>query len=252
MRKVVGIIGGMGPLATVDLFRRIIAATPVRTEQDHLHILIDNDPSIADRTLAIEGTGPSPLPGMVAVARRLVGAGAELLAMPCNTAHYWYDDLSDAARVPVLHMIRLTARAAATHLPRVTRFGLLATTGTVKTGLYEAFFREQGREILVPTLQQQRDLVMAAVYGEDGIKAGRLDGPPRERADLAIAALVARGAEAIILGCTELPLLYPGSEHNGVALLNPTQVLAEACVEWGLGNVPAESSDPRHLDPGTR
>ncbi len=233
-RKVLGIIGGMGPLATVDLFRRILAATPVRTEQEHLRILIDCDPSTEDRTLAIEGRGPSPLPKMAAAARRLVGAGAEFLAMPCNTAHYWYDDLCSTAAVPVLHMIRLTAQAAARHLPDATKFGLMATTGTVKTGLYGAFFAERGLELLIPTPEEQ-DLVMAAVYGEDGIKAGRLDGPPRERADLAMAALVARGAEAIILGCTELPLLYPDAEHDGVPLLNSTQVLAEACVEWGTG-----------------
>ena len=238
-RKVLGIIGGMGPLATVDLFRRILAATPVRTEQEHLRILIDCDPSTEDRTLAIEGRGPSPLPKMAAAARRLVAAGAEFLAMPCNTAHYWYDDLCSAAGVPVLHMIRLTAQAAARHLPHATRFGLLATTGTVKAGLYEASFGERGLELLVPTPEQQQDLVMAAVYGEDGIKAGHLDGPPRDRADLAMAALVARGAEAIVLGCTELPLLYPDAEHDGVPLLNSTQVLAEACVEWGLGNVTA-------------
>jgi aspartate racemase len=126
-------------------------------------------------------------------------------------------------------MIRLTAQAAAARLPDARKFGLMATTGTVKSGLYGEAFGERGLELLIPTPEEQ-ELVMAAVYGEDGVKAGRVDGPPRERADRVMAALVARGAEAIILGCTELPLLYPDAEQDGVPMLNSTQVLAEACV----------------------
>ena len=109
MTKTVGIIGGMGPAATCDLMEKIIALTKAARDQDHLHVLTDVNTAIPDRTAAILHGGPDPVPEMRKSARRLVSAGAELLLMPCNTAHYFYDDLAASVPVPVLHMPRLTA-----------------------------------------------------------------------------------------------------------------------------------------------
>jgi len=229
-RKTLGIIGGMGPEATVDLFARIVAATPAKTDQDHLHILIDNDPSVPDRTAALLSGGASPLPHLVRSAQRLVEAGADLLAMPCNTAHAWHAELSEAVPAPVLHMLRLSAEAGRARWPRASAYGLLATAGTVASRLYHHCFAEKGLELVVPDDDEQRDLVMGAIYGPEGVKGGRRSGPPRERIELAIQSLLERGAEVIILGCTELPLLFPTGACELAPLLNPTEVLAAACV----------------------
>lgn len=234
-RKTLGIIGGMGPEATVDLFARIVAATPARTDQEHLHILIDNDPSIPDRTAAIRGAGPSPLPQLIAAGERLVEAGAEFLAMPCNTAHHWYEPLCEAIPVPILHMLKLTAAEARARWPRARVYGLLATTGTLESRLYQQAFAAEGLEILAPAPDEQESLVMGAIYGPEGVKGGDCGPTPRGKADLAIQSLLERGAEVIILGCTELPLLYPNGAGGPAPLLNPTQTLAQACVDYALG-----------------
>lgn len=234
-RKTLGIIGGMGPQATVDLFARIVAATPARRDQEHLHILIDNDPSIPDRTAAIAGRGPSPLPQLIAAGRRLVEAGAEFLAMPCNTAHHWHGELAAAVGAPVLHMLNLAAEEGRARWPRAAVYGLLATTGTVESGLYQKAFAAHKLEMLIPTPDEQETLVMEAIYGPEGVKAGTTGPAPRGRADLAIEALVERGAEVVVLGCTELPLLYPGGRSEFAPLLDPTETLARACVACALG-----------------
>ena len=233
-RKILGIIGGMGPDATVDLFARIVAATPARTDQDHLHILIDNDPSVPDRTAAILSGGESPLPHLVRSGQRLVDAGAELLALPCNTAHHWYEELSESVPVPVLHMLRESAAAGRARWPRATTYGLLATSGTVASRLYHKAFGEKGLEVIAPDDDEQRDLVMGAIYGPEGVKGGMRTGPPRERTELAIQSLVERGAEVIILGCTELPLLFRTGASEFAPLLDPTAVLAEVCVRRAM------------------
>jgi aspartate racemase len=239
-KKTVGIIGGMGPEATVDLFRRIVAATPATCDQEHLHILIDNDPKIEDRTLAIKGDGPSPLPRILAAAQRLEQSGADVLCMPCNTAHNWHSKLQREVGIPVLHMIQLTAQAGSRIMPNAKKYGLMATTGTVEARLYQDCFEEKGLEVIVPFPTEQTELVMRAIYGKngDGVKSGVLTGPPRERADSALASLVERGAEAVILGCTELPLLYHEGCVKNTPLINPTQILAEACVDFALGKEP--------------
>lgn len=147
MKKTIGIIGGMGPLATADLFRKIVMMTDAKCDQEHPRVLIDSNTNIPDRTAAILSGGENPLPQLACSARTLERAGADVLMMPCNTAHYFYDGVCAATKLPVLHMLRLTAEEIDRR--RIKTVGLLATDGTIQTGIYERLFEEHqcgGRE----------------------------------------------------------------------------------------------------------
>lgn len=199
-RKIIGIIGGMGPLATCDLFEKIILHTRAGSDQEHLRVLIDSNTNIPDRTAALLRGGADPTPELISSGKKLAAMGAQVLVMPCNTAHGFYDAVQAAVDVPLLHMIRLTAQALSER--GVTRAGLLATDGTVRTGIYQRTFAGTGVELLTPEEAGQR-AVMDMIYR--GVKAGRRDydaaGARRAMEDL-----LARGAQTLILGCTELPL----------------------------------------------
>lgn len=227
-RKVIGILGGMGPAATVDLFSKITAATVAASDQEHLHVIIDSNTNIPDRTEALLHGGESPVPELTASARRLVAAGAELIVMACNTAHGFYDEVCRAAGVPVLHMIRLTAQEL--NRQGIKRAGLLATDGTVEAGLYDEALAGSGIELLKPSKSGQA-AVMALAY--DGVKSGQRDFDPSEFCR-ACEELLDRGAETLILGCTELPPVF---EHYALPYphLDPTLVLAHAAVNAACG-----------------
>ncbi|MCC9075167.1 amino acid racemase [Litorilinea aerophila] len=225
MAKVVGILGGMGPAATVDLFQQIVSLTPARRDQDHLPILIHNDPTIPDRTAAILHGGTDPLPQMIEGVHRLERMGAQLIAMPCNTAHYYWGALQAQCQVPILHMIRETAQAIVAHWPGLRRIGVLATSGTLQCHLYQDALAAVGLTALVPD-REAVAAIMDAVYQ---IKAGILEGEPVHLLRSVGAGLVAAGAEVLILGCTEIPLVL----HDGdlpVPLLSSTRVLAQAVI----------------------
>lgn len=199
--RTIGILGGMGPAATVETFRRIVARTPAARDQDHLHVVVDSDPSVPDRTEALLHGGPDPRPHLLAGARRLVSAGAEVLCMPCNTAHAYHPWLQRRLPVPLVHMLEESAvRAAATGS---TRFGLLATTGTAETGLYQAEFGRVGLEILRPTEDDQRR-VMDSIAA---VKAGLSQDEVVAALGAVAEALAARGAERLVAGCTEVSLV---------------------------------------------
>lgn len=231
MHRPIGIIGGMGPAATADLFTKIIHATPARRDQDHIHVIIDSNPKCPDRAAFLAGRGPDPRPAMIRSARTLIDAGAELLALPCNTAHAFYDDLAAAVSVPVLHMMEEVAAVLRLDYPALLRIGLLGTPVTVGLGLYHRALAADGLEVIVPDEVNQR-AVTRAVYGHDGVKAGQYE---TARAYLlrATDALVKAGAEAIILGCTELPLIINQADAP-VPLIDATVVLAQAAVREAL------------------
>lgn len=226
MKKTVGIIGGMGPMATADLFKKIIENTPAKKDQDHIRVLIDSNTEIPDRTAALLSGGASPIPALTDSVHRLVTAGADCLIMPCNTAHGFYDAVQEAAgSVPVLHMIRLTGE----ELKRrgISKVGLLATSGTVQTGIYGRNL--EGIEILTPNSEEQ-ETVMDLIYG--AVKAG-LTEYDASKVQKTADRLLKEGAQAIILGCTELPLakeLY----HLDFPSVDPTLCLAQGAVAFAL------------------
>jgi aspartate racemase len=233
MPKTIGIMGGMGPAATVDLFDRIVRATPAKRDQDHLHILINNDPSVPDRSQAILHGGADPLPVMQTGIGLLVDMGAQLIAIPCNTAHYYWAQLQAGTRAPVLNMITETVQFIRQELPRVKQVGILATSGTLAVGLYQDALASAGLMPVTPTADETEQ-IMEAIYGPQGVKAGHTNGRPRTLLMAAGRALIDRGAEALILGCTEIPLALH-AEDLPTPLVASNQVLAEAAVREALG-----------------
>ncbi|HID11355.1 MAG TPA: amino acid racemase [Candidatus Latescibacteria bacterium] len=233
--KVLGVLGGMGPEATVAFLAKVVEKTPAERDQDHLHVVVDMDPSVPDRTDALLSgrTGPV-VEALSRMARRLVGMGAELLAIPCNTAHVFLDEIREAVPVPVLDMIGEvveTVTGATSHLERV---GLLATTGTMRSGLYRRRFSEFGVEVLEPPFPDQGRLMK----GIRAIKAGKHEEALKSFRDVA-GNLSEAGAQVLVTGCTELSLLLPRWEPP-VPCFDALDILAEAAVREALKSATAD------------
>jgi aspartate racemase len=224
--KTIGIIGGMGPLATYDLAEKILDNTVADCDQDNIPVLIDCNTRIADRTAAILHGGADPRPEMKKSAKRLEEAGADVLVMACNTAHYFYDSVCDGISVPVLHMPRLTAK----HLldMGVKKAGVLATDGTCQSGVYGNALKEVGIEPVYPSEDNQK-MIMSLIY--DHVKAGVMDFSDLD-IDSVITEMQEKGAEALILGCTELPMAFDIIGETALPLVDPTEVLARAAVSF--------------------
>ena len=204
---------------------QIIRNTKAEKDQDHIHILTDCNTNIPDRTGAILGNGEDPLPQMRTSAKLLERMGADLLIMPCNTAHYFYDGICDAVQLPVLHMPRETARYLKER--GLGKAAVFATDGTVRAGVYDRALREQEIEPVYPDREGQ-ELLMTMIYAY--VKAGKTDlSPIRTQTEALIEKMKAAGAQRMILGCTELPIAFTclGLEE-GTA--DPTRILARAAV----------------------
>lgn len=223
MKKTIGVIGGMGPLATVNFFEKLVKMTKVENDQDHPHILINNDPSVPDRTAAIVEGGASPVPVLVRSGQTLEKAGASFLGMPCVTAHNFWQDVQDSLAIPLIHMIRETA-AKNPQYDEENPVGLLATSGTLKAQIFEKVF--PSRSVLRPDDEVQKNKVMRAIYSVKGGDIAMGKNLIIEAAQI----LLDRGAKAIIAGCTEIPLILQ-SEDIPVPLIDPVTVLAEVCLE---------------------
>ncbi|MBI5167636.1 MAG: amino acid racemase [candidate division NC10 bacterium] len=235
--KVIGILGGMGPEATADLFYKIIKATPAKEDQDHPKVLIYSNPQIPDRTTAILGGGKDLLPPLIESAKLLQRAGANFLVIPCITVHHFYRELRAAVNLPILHIIWETAAYVREKYPNLKRIGLLATTGTLRTRLFEREFEPIGIDLLIPLPELQEALVMEAIYGKGGIKGGVTGGRPRELILEASRHLMGQGAEAVVAGCTEVPLVIKDGDLP-VPVIDPTWILAQVAVKkaFNLGD----------------
>jgi aspartate racemase len=222
--KVVGILGGMGPAATLDLISKILKHTPATVEQDHLRILVDINPKVPDRVAAILEGKKDIIPVLTGMAQGLERMGADLLAISCNNAHYYWEAVREAVKIPVLHMIRETASALSNTSPSPPRAGLLATSAMIRIGLYEHILKEAGIATMVPTQLMQERLTEVIL----GVK-GNVD--PRELKSLLdepIAEMAARGVNDIVIGCTEIPIVLPFSNTHGIRFWDATEILAMA------------------------
>jgi aspartate racemase len=227
-QRVIGVLGGMGPLATADFYAKLVRLTSAGVDQDHPRVIIDS--KIPDRTAALLGHGPDPTPALVATAQNLERAGAGLIAIPCNSAHAFLNAVRRAVGVPVLDMTEEVAAAVAL---RARSAGILATEGTLRLRLYHGALARHGVAVVEPSEAEQA-VVMTAIYA---VKAGDLEPAVRAPVREVVAALVARGAGAIVLGCTELPLLI-GPDDASVPVFDSTEILARAALrEAGYGNI---------------
>lgn len=214
--RTIGVIGGMGPAATVDFLDRIVRGVAAADDRDHPRILVDSNPHVPDRNAALAGNGPSPGPALAAMASGLAAQGAELLAMPCNAAHGWADDIRAATPLPFIDMVEASvaqARGART-------VGLLAVAATLDARLYHAPLEALGITVIEPDRAAVARLVARVKAGDTG---------PEARADATVLALglAARGADLLIAACTEIPLVL-GAAQCPVPLIETTQALADA------------------------
>lgn len=226
--KTIGIMGGMGPMATVDLMKKIILATPAKSDQEHIPMLVANNPQIPDRTQAIQGKGPSPAPEMARTARKLAEGGANFIIIACNTAHYFLPEILPEIPVPVLSIIKVTAESARARGYKTV--GLLATSGTVGTGLYQKALEKRGVACLVPPEDKQH-LIDDMIY--QGVKANDAAYDTGEVEKL-LADMGQQGAEAFVLGCTEVPVAVAMYGLKGT-FIDATDELAKAAVKLARG-----------------
>src|ERR1700722_4975567 len=171
MHRIVGIIGGMRPEATVDLMRRVVAKTPAQGDQDHIHLIVESNPKIPSRVAhLIEGTGADPTPELIRIAGNLQRAGAEALAIPCNTAHAYVHSIRRAVSIPLLDMVQLTVDQIASSR-HVARVGLLASSAVLATELYSRSFSGHGIDVVHPAQQDElMSLINAVKRGETGME----------------------------------------------------------------------------------
>lgn len=229
MKKTIGILGGMGPEATAYFFNLIIKSTNAAKDQEHIPILIWNNPKIPPRTEAILYGGPSPLPLLIEGVKILEKGGAGLIVMPCITAHYFARQIARRAKVPFVNLLDESLRFAKKRIPGMKKAGLVASSGTVKSRLFHKTFEKNGIEIITPEPNEQRK-VMDAIFGNSGIKAGFTTGRPRTTVVRIARRLIERGAEAVIAGCTEVPLVLKENDIS-VPLIEPMKIGALTCIK---------------------
>lgn len=226
-KKTIGILGGMGPLATADLFQKIVLLTKADTDRDHIRVYIDSNANIPDRTAAILSGGEDPVPEMSSALRHLEACGADCIIMPCNTAHYFLPRLQAMTEIPFLSILTAAAEACKAQFPGKT-VGILATRGTLAADLYQKALAQAGVPYLIPDAPAQ-DALMRVIY--DGVKAGK--GPDSYRADFltVLEGMSAGGAEVFLLGCTELPLAAEALKIT-LPTVDPTLELAKAAIRF--------------------
>ncbi|MFE3032533.1 aspartate/glutamate racemase family protein [Streptomyces canus] len=224
--EIIGILGGMGPAATADFYTKLVAATPGTSDQDHLRTVIWSDPTIPDRTDALLGDGPDPTPWLLHGGRVLREAGATVIAIPCNTAHAFVPRIEDHVGLPIIHMIGEVARHLGAISPPIRTVGLLATTGTVRAGLYQEWLDRVGIRLVLPDDVSQSREVMTGIRA---VKAGVRGDSTTALLARAARRLTDQGAQAVIAGCTEIPLGLPPAAVE-VPLADPSLVLAQALV----------------------
>ena len=246
----VGVVGGVGPAATVDFMHKIVRNTPATRDQDHIKVLVEQNPQIPDRTENLIGEGQDPTLSLYATCKKLEAGDADIIAIPCNTAHAFVERIQPYLNVPIVNMLTVTVDYLRTTFPALREVGVLATSGTIASGVYQRALEAAGLEQVVPGPALQAR-VMNAIYGPRGVKAGYTSGECMEDIVAAVDALIERGVEVIILGCTELPLLLPQGERRGASgdvawLADPTDILAKRCVAYARGElIPEAMREPR-------
>ncbi|MFN7711464.1 MAG: aspartate/glutamate racemase family protein [Curvibacter sp.] len=229
----IGVLGGMGPLATLDFLHKLLKATPALSDQEHVPVMVSSIPQIPDRTEAFRGKGKSPLLALLDCALRLKLAGVGMIVIPCNTAHLWFDDIQANIDIPILHIVDVAIEAALIIAGKKERIGLLATDATLASGLYINRNTSSSGSLnvqwLLPTAHEMLELVMPGIAA---VKAAQFD-TGRALLIEAARALGKRGATSIVLGCTEIPIVL-NDGNSPVPTVDATAALAQGAVQWSM------------------
>ncbi len=229
--KVVGVIGGMGPGATIDFMSRVLAETPAEEDQQHVRMLVEHNPRIPSRQLAMRGEGENPGPTIAAMARRLESCGADFIVMPCNLAHAWQADIENATSIPFVSIIQESVLSAISRSGDGSAVGLMTTPGCHSSGLYQQVLADCGR----PVVEQTTDELAKTMILVERIKSGDVSDEVADGLRLLAEQLVIRGASVLIAACTELPMVLDESMFD-VAFVSSTDVLAKKAVALALGD----------------
>lgn len=201
MSNFLGVLGGMGPLATADFLRKLVKKTPASLDQQHIPILLYGDCTVPDRTASIVGDGNSPLPKLLEGIEFLNRNGAGVICIPCNSAHCWFEEMQDASAAPLLHIVRASAGQVRLKNPGAKTVGVLSTLGTHRMGIYRKTLQDLGYTVVTPTDEEFETLVSPAIAMNKANKWAEAESAYEEAARR----LRDRGAEVIVLGCTEIP-----------------------------------------------
>jgi aspartate racemase len=228
--KLVGIVGGVGPEASNAFCEMLIKYKKKKKDQDNIPFIHYCNPQIPDRTEAILGLGEDPTESIVEICLALQHMGADFLVIPCNTAHHFLNRIQDEIEVPIVDMTKVLVKKVLIDNPRIKRVGVLATTGSIKAGIFQNYFKSVGVETLLPEELDQETVVMEAIYGKQGIKAGKKK-IPKILLTRAAQRLIDRGAEAIILGCTEIPLVLKSKDPK-MTFYDPMELVAKEIINY--------------------
>ncbi|MDR5658754.1 amino acid racemase [Serpentinicella sp. ANB-PHB4] len=238
--KIIGILGGMGPDATHEIFSQIIKYTKAKTDNDHIRVIIDSNSKIPDRTKAILNTGESPERAMLDTAINLENAGADFIVIPCMTAHYFLKKVQEGINIPIFNGLELTNQYIKEKYKHISNIGLIATTGTIKTELFQKSIDDKKIIIPNPSLQEE---VMDIIYGVEGIKAGNQSKTSVDRIKRVIHELQRQfNIEAVIAGCTEIGLVLKQDDVS-IPLIDPITVLAQNAVNEAGKNLNLDKDD---------
>ncbi|TGB02859.1 aspartate/glutamate racemase family protein [Halobacillus salinus] len=226
--KIIGILGGMGPEATAECYLKIIRATNASKDQEHFRVIIDSNAKIPDRTEAIAGNGPNPVPEMIDAAKNLEKLDVDVACIPCMTAHYFIEEVQKEISYPLMNAFLETKKYIEDIHPKAAKVGVLATTGTLESGLFDKYLSDM--DVVYPTSLTQQNKVMQAIYGPNGIKSGNTDGESLHLLQEASKELIENGAEVIISGCTEIGLVLK-PYHVTVPVIDPMEVVANVVVK---------------------
>lgn len=231
--RLVGVIGGMGPDATIDFMAKVVEKTPARCDQDHVRMIVEHNPRIPSRQLAMQGAGDDPGPVIAEMAERLEKGGADFIVMPCNSAHAWQNDAVSATSIPFISIIEESVAKALQCAPDDGAVGLLTTPGCFAAGLYQRAFSDVERQLVLQSPEELADAMSFIDRIKASDKSERVVAGMRSLAEN----LLSRGATTLIAACTEIPLVLNDSMFS-VPLISSTDVLAEKTVALALLHEP--------------
>ncbi|MBW6442284.1 amino acid racemase [Patescibacteria group bacterium] len=229
-KKLIGVVGGVGPEASNKFCEFLISKKKGTCDQDKIPFVHLCNPQIPDRTDYILGLGKDPTPELIKTSKILENLGVDLIIVPCNTAHVFLPKVQEEIKVPIVDMEKILVKKILLDKNHLKKIGLLTTDGALKSKIFQSYFNEVGIETILPDKYEQENLVMKSIYGKEGIKSGKKLIPKRLLTQ-AIKSLIERGAEAIVLGCTELPLVIKQKDFS-IKVFDPMELTAREIVNY--------------------